>query len=236
MVIQQVRQAGSSANESRTSRLVCGDCLEILPTLLDDSIDLLLFDPPYGVNYRSLSKSMTKTTIANDGPEAYSLLDKALAIAVHKLKLNSHVYVFTNWQAFAQMDVVIRKYFTMKNMIVWVKNNVTRGDLKGNYGYRHELVLFAHKGRRYLNGRRDGNVLAFNRVPTQAMRHITEKPVDLLEYLILKSTNEGETVLDCFSGSGSTLVAAKNLGRNYIGIELDEVWYKVARERLEAAA
>ena len=58
-------------------------------------------------------------------------------------------------QAFAQMDLVVRKHFTVKNMIVWVKNNVTRGDLKGNYGYRHELVLFAHKGRRYLNGRRD---------------------------------------------------------------------------------
>src|SRR5437764_15211049 len=69
------------------------------------------------------------------------------------------------------MDLVVRKHFTVKNMIVWVKNNVTRGDLKGNYGYRHELVLFAHKGRRYLNGRRDGNVLAFDRVATQAMKH-----------------------------------------------------------------
>jgi site-specific DNA-methyltransferase (adenine-specific) len=216
----------------KNNQLYLGDCLEILPTLLDDSIDLLLFDPPYGVNYKSLSKSMAKTTIANDGPEAYSLLDKALAIAFKKLKLNSHIYIFTNWQAFAPMAEVVRKHFILKNVLVWVKNNTTRGDLKGNYGYQHEMVLYAHKGRRYLNGRRDGNVLVFNRVGTKARSHPTEKPVSLLEYLILKSTNEGETVLDMFAGVGSTCVAAKNLGRNYIGIELEKVWCDIARERL----
>lgn len=236
MKTEQLPQAVNPANESRTSRLLCGDCLKVLETIPDDSIDCLITDPPYGVSYKSLSHSIPKTTIANDGPEAYSLLDKALAIAVKKLKINSHIYIFTNWQAFAQMELIVRKYFNVKNMIVWVKNNVTRGDLKGNYGYRHELILFAHKGRRYLNGRRDGNVLAFNRVPTKAMLHPTEKAVSLLEYLILKSTNEGEMILDPFMGSASTCVAAKNLGRNYIGIELERVWYDIARQRLEAAA
>ena len=64
---------------------------------------------------------------------------------------------------------------------------------------------------------------------------LTSKEFSLLEYLILKSTNEGETVLDPFSGVGSTCVAAKNLGRNYIGIELEPVWHEVARQRLETA-
>lgn len=214
------------------SFLFLGDCLEILPTLLDDSIDLLCFDPPYGVNYKSLSHSLPKTTIANDGPEAFSLLDKALVLAVPKLKTNSHVYIFTDWHVFAQMAAIVRKHLNLKNALVWVKNNRTRGDLKGNYGYQYEMVLYAHKGRRHLIGKRDGNVMYFNKVYTKNMRHPTEKSVSMLEYLISKSTIEGETVCDPFMGSASTCVAARNLKRSYIGIELDEIWYRVARERL----
>lgn len=216
----------------RSSFLFLADCLEVLAGLPDKSVDCIVTDPPYGVNYKSLSHSLPQTTIANDGPEAYNLLDKALAVAVHKLKLNSHVYIFTDWHAYEPMAEVVKRYFNLKNVLVWVKNNRTRGDLKGNYGYQHEMVLYAHKGGRYLNGKRDGNVMYFKKVYTKDMRHPTEKSVSMLEYLIGKSTNEGETILDPFMGSGSSCVAAKNLRRNYIGIELDEVWYKVARERL----
>ena len=130
------------------------------------------------------------------------------------------------------MAAIVRKHFNLKNALIWVKNNVTRGDLKGNYGYRYEMVLYAHKGRRYLNGRRDDNILHYNRVPTQAMRHPTEKPLQLLEYLISKSTAVGETVLDPFMGSGTTCLAAQRLGRNSIGIELERVWYELAASRL----
>ncbi len=216
----------------RDSFLFLGDCLEVLTQLDDESVDCIITDPPYGINYKSLSHSLPKTTIANDGPEAFGLLDSALAIAVHKLKVNSHIYIFTDWHVYEPMAEVVKKYFILKNVLVWAKNNRTRGDLKGNYGFQYEMVFYAHKGRRHLLGKRDGNVMSFNKVYTKNMRHITEKPVSLLEYLIGKSTNEGETVLDMFAGSGSSLVAARNLQRNYIGVELDEVWYKVARERL----
>ncbi len=215
-----------------SSFLFLADCLNVLDDLPDESVDCILTDPPYGVNYKSLSRIMPKTTIVNDGPEAYCLLDKAMAIAVQKLKFNSHVYIFTDWHAYEPMAEVVKKYFNLKNVLVWVKNNRTRGDLKGNYGYQHEMVLYAHKGRRHLLGKRDGNVLHFDKVYSNRMRHPTEKPVKLLEYLIKKSTSPGEVVLDMFMGSGSTCVAAKHLKRNYVGIEIDEVWYKVAKERL----
>lgn len=218
------------------SFLFLADCLEVLPTLPDDSVDCIITDPPYGMNYKSLSRSMPKATIANDGPEAYSLLDNALAIAVQKLKLDSHVYIFTDWHVYEPMAEVVKKYFNLKNVLVWAKNNRTRGDLKGNYGYQHEMVFYAHKGRRHLLGKRDGNVLNFNKVYSNRMKHPTEKPVSLLKYLIGKSTNEGETILDMFAGSGSMCVAAQNLKRNYIGIEVDETWYRVARKRLEEGA
>ena len=118
------------------------------------------------------------------------------------------------------------------NIIKAGENNRTRGDLKGNYGYQHEMILYAHKGRRHLFGSRDANILQFDKVPTQAMQHPTEKPVKLLEYLISKSTREGETVLDMFMGSGGTCVAAKQMNRNYIGIEIEATWFEVAKARL----
>ena len=70
------------------------DCLDILHTLPDNSVDCILTDPPYGISYQSLSRRLALTTIANDGPAAYALLDNVLAIACPKLKLDSHVYVF----------------------------------------------------------------------------------------------------------------------------------------------
>jgi len=219
--------------EEFASQFYLGDCLEIIPKLADESIDLLLVDPPYGINYLSRSTTLPKVRVTNDGPEAYELLDKALALILPKMKVNSHAYIFTTWQAFASMEVVVRKHLNLKNALVWEKNNRTRGDLKGNYGYQHEMIFFAHKGRRYLNGSRDANILKFKKVPTQYMVHTTEKPLELLEYLIFKSTSPGEVVLDSFAGSGSSCVAAKRLGRRYIGIELEEVWYSVAMKRLE---
>lgn len=97
-------------------------------------------------------------------------------------------------------------------------------------------MLYAHKGRRHLSGKRDTNILYFDKVPTYCMKHPTEKPVALMEYLIGKSTAIGETVLDMFMGSGTTCLAAKQTNRNYIGIEIEPVWYKTARDRLEDCA
>jgi DNA modification methylase len=81
-------------------------------------------------------------------------------------------------------------------------------------------------------GSRDANILQFDKVPANHMRHPTEKPVKLLKYLITKSTAKGEMVLDMFMGSGSTCLAAKQLNRKYIGIELEKVWFDVAQTRL----
>src|SRR6266496_4378858 len=134
----------SQQNDSADGTLYLADRLDALQTLPDNSVDCIITDPPYGTGYQSRSRSLALTTIANDGPEAYDLLDKALALATDKLKPNSHVYVFTDWHVFAPMAQTVRKYFNLKNALIWVKNNTTRGDLKGNYGYRHEIVLYAH--------------------------------------------------------------------------------------------
>jgi len=211
-----------------------GNALAILPTLEDESVDCIITDPPYGINYLSRSHSLPLTKIANDkGSEAYELLDKALAIASKKLKPDRHVYIFTNWQAFEGMAPVVKKYFKLKGALAWIKNNRTRGDLKGNYGYQYEMVLYAHKGRRWLFGKRDSDILHFDKVPTQYMQHPTEKPVALLKYLIEKSTLPGEVVLDMFGGSGATCEAAKETGRGYIYIDSEPLFFEGAKKRLE---
>jgi site-specific DNA-methyltransferase (adenine-specific) len=101
------------------------------------------------------------------------------------------------------------------------------------------MVIAARKGatavRRLLHGKREGNVLPFKKVPTQAMQHPTEKPVELLTYLIEKVTQPGEVVLDMFAGVGSPGVAAQTAGRRSILIELQAEWAQVAAERLGLA-
>lgn len=220
-------------SDRRTSYLFLGDCLDVLAMLPDGSVDCIIADPPYGIHYQSRSHALPLDHVAHDDESAYDLLNTTLSYAWHKLKENSHIYIFTNWQALAQMGAVVEKHFALENVLVWVKNNRTRGDLKGNYGYQHEMILYAQKGRRDLAGTHDANVLHFDKVPSNHMVHPTEKPVQLLEYLIEKSTSVGETVLDMFMGSGSTCLAAKHLNRNYVGIEIEPVWYRVARGRLE---
>jgi DNA modification methylase len=150
------------------------------------------------------------------------------------LKTNSHIYIFCNdYAIWDYRRFLAQAGFRLKRTLVWVKNNHTMGDLRGDYGSKTEFVLFAHKGRRHLNGNRDTNVLAFRRVACND--HPTQKPVDLFAYLIRKSTSHGDLVLDPFLGSGTTVLAAKQTGRCSIGIEKDIRYIKVARRLLSQA-
>jgi site-specific DNA-methyltransferase (adenine-specific) len=220
-------------SSTSNAALFLGDCVEVMEALPDASVDCILTDPPYGLAYQSEHRTLPFAKLTNDDPhDAKVVLDRALAIAQRKLRLNSHIYIFTTWKTYPEMVAIVAKYFNVKNLLVWVKNNWTPGDLEGNYGHQHEFIIFAHKGRRHLFGKREPNVLHFDRVGTTALQHPTEKPVKLLEYLIQKSTAVGETVLDMFMGSGSTCLAAKQTNRNYIGIEIDPQWFAVAQKRL----
>src|SRR6266516_4910703 len=188
-----------------------GDCREVMATLPDESIDLLLTDPPTG------------------GPEALRVVDDVLRCAITKLKPNSHAYIFVpTWEMFAEIAPLVERYFDLRNALLWVKNPPEVGE--GSYAGLQGVILFAHKGRRHLNGGRDGNVLYFDPVP--APRHPQEKPLALLRYLIEKSTQGKEVVLDPFMGSGSTCVAARDAGRRYVGMEIDRQWYEESQRRL----
>jgi site-specific DNA-methyltransferase (adenine-specific) len=218
------------------------DCIEGMRSLPDESIDLVIADPPYGINFRSNHRknSELKTTkgIRNDGSDNTDFLAEVVYEINRVLKPNSHVYWFTRWDRIALQHPLIERYFKLKNALVWVKNNWSMGDLTGAYAGQYESILFAQKGRRALNTvdgkRRHPDILQFDRVPPNNLRHSHEKPEDLIEFLIRKSSDEGEVVLDPFCGSGTIAVCAKRLNRKFITFEIDPEFVAVANERLEA--
>lgn len=101
------------------------------------------------------------------------------------------------------------------------------------YGINHKNGLYRHKTDKDTRKRYPYNLIEFNSVKGKDKLHPTQKPAALMEYLIKTYTNEGETVLDFTMGSGTTGVAAKNLGRNFIGIEMDEGYFNIAKKRIE---
>lgn len=125
--------------------------------------------------------------------------------------------------------------FKVKNIIVWVKNNWTAGDLAAQFGQQYEPILLLNKGRREFNGKRLTDVWNFPRIAGKQQLHQNQKPVELIEQCILKHSNEGETVFDGFLGSGTTAVAAVNTNRHYIGFEIDPKYFDIANKRIFAA-
>lgn len=210
--------------------IIEGDCLEKMREFEDDSFDMCLTDPPYGMNYQSSWRTDKHEKIAlDDGIEWFKGFAKEL---YRVMKDNTHTYVFCNEYALSHFRAWLEEAgFVNKRTLVWVKNNHTSGDLEGDYGNKTEFILYAQKGRRELIGHRDTNVLSFSRANTD--NHPTEKPVDICLYLIQKSSVAGETVFDPFLGGGTTLVAAKQANREGVGIELSPKYAEVARKRLE---
>ena len=215
------------------NQIYLGDCLEVMKQIDDKSIDLILTDPPYLKNYSTGYKKnilRKSTKILNDKSYDYdSIFKEYLRI----LKDECHLYLFGCWQKNTYFFNLLVKYFKIKNKLIWVKNNWTAGDLFWTYGQSYEEIYFCTNGRKKLNGRRDRDCLFFNRVSGKEQLHLNQKPIELIEFLIKKSSKENELIFDSFLGSGTTAVAAKNTNRKFIGIELEEKYYEIAKKRLE---
>ena len=128
----------------------------------------------------------------------------------------------------------LEKYFKIKNMIIWYKNNHTAGDLKGQFAKRYEIIFLVNKGRREMNHglKRITDIWHFDRVVGGQQQHQNQKPVDLIKQCILYHSNENDIVFDGFMGSGTTAIAAIETGRRFLGIEIEDKYIKVAKNRL----
>lgn len=214
------------------NNLICGDAVEELKKLADASIDCVVTDPPYGIDYQSNRRTATEKLdkIANDNTDAFALLGRVCEVLKAKVKPDSHLYFFTSWKVYSEFELVISDYFDIKNLIVWDKMNHGTGDLDGNYAEQHELIIFATTGRRILNGPRPINIIAYPRATE--LEHPNEKPVGLMERLIAASTNVGELVCDPFMGTGSVCIATKKLDRKYMGIDLEQGYVDIAQREI----
>ena len=118
---------------------------------------------------------------------------------------------------------------------MWVKNNHGSGDLKAAYAPKHEFVIYAHKGRSLFRDKRTPDVMEYPKIHSSKLQHPTEKNTDMLGLFIKNNSDKDATILDPFMGSGSTGVAAKNLNRKFIGIEMDEGYFNIAKKRIDEA-
>jgi DNA modification methylase len=203
-------------------RVTCGDCIDVMRAMPWASVDFILADPPYLVNYRDRSGR----SVANDDNDAW--LKPAFSQMYRVLRPDSLCVSFYGWQKVDLfMDAWKSAGFSVVGHIVFRKRY---GSNARFLSYRHESAYLLAKGRPFLPASPVPDVLDWEYSGNQL--HPTQKPVQPLKTLIGAFTKPGEVVLDAFCGSGSTLVAAQELSRRFIGIELDKQHHRTATERL----
>lgn len=208
-----------------------GDCREVLPTL--GPVDHVITDPPYGIGYSTGRRQYgvrSSTRLVNDLLVA-PLLNDTFAAMAPLLNDTAAVYVFAAPLKLDEVLRVLRSFWDVANVLCWDKGNGTAGDLATTYGQRWEAIVYARRGRPAFK-RRDRDVLAFSRGNSRRYLHPTQKPISLLRYLIERHP-DASVVLDPFMGSGTTLCAAKDIGRKAIGIEIEERYCEIAAKRME---
>lgn len=202
--------------------------MDILKQLPDKCIDLVLTDPPYGMNYQSGRREQKYEKIQDDNNLDW------LPDFLKELKRVSNDdaiwYVFCSWHNVDVFKYEIQKVRNVKNILIWNKNNFGSGDLFCDYAPKYEMYIFCNENKK-LNGNRIANVLNFAKTGNEL--HPTQKPVDMFGVLIQKASNENDLVLDCFSGSGTTAIACHRLKRRFICIEKDKDYYEASVKRLE---
>ena len=210
-------------------RLICGDSTDVavIDRLMDGvNADMVFCDAPYGYKYESNHQDKYEM-LQNDD----KILDFIPAIW-GAMKDNCPVYEFCGWQSLKQwLEYFENTSLDLKNVIIWKKNNWSMGDLKGAYAGQYEVILYLNKGRVELNGARDTDIWEFDREPPKM--HPTMKPIELIAYALSKSSKKGDVVLDCFGGSGSTLIACEQTGRKCYTCEIDPKYVDVIIARYE---
>jgi site-specific DNA-methyltransferase (adenine-specific) len=208
-------------------RIVCMDSRQAIANY-PNGIKLLFTDPPYGKDFQSNRRTASAKAdkISNDKNigEAIDLTSDILRQIFPKMADNSAVLMWCDWLYEPDFRKAITDTgFVLKNSIVWVKSNHGTGDLDGSFAPKHERLIFAVKGRPTFNDNgRLPDVLNGNEF--LQTEHPTPKPIDLMERLIRHLTNEGDIVVDTFSGIGSTAVATIKSGCIYYGSEIDAKW------------
>lgn len=216
--------------------LMHGDCLELMKEIPDESVDLVLTDPPYTMTKRGRScrpnwmpNNMGDNVFIGGIPDAEAWMAECFRV----LKNRTHFYTFCNTNdLYKYLETAKKVGFKFHNLISMIKDT---GMPNRWYLKQTEILLFFRKGSAKPINDMTSRDWAFVKMPRKSngKLHITQKPVDFISKIIGNSTVYNETVLDPFMGSGTTGVACKNLNRKFIGIEKDDKYFEIARNRIE---
>ena len=210
--------------------LACGDATDqdfVSKVIGEHKVDVILTDPPYGIDYvqskKGFSEIAHKKDIKNDGfmsdTEYSEFTQKWLKPVFGHMSEKNSIYIFnSDRMIFALRDGLLRVGGRFTQLLVWIKNTSVMARL--NYMPQHELILYGWYGKHKFRRSQDKSVLYCPK-PSKSTLHPTMKPIALLRKLILNSTEVGEAVYDCFGGSGSTLIACEHTKRRCIMIEQD---------------
>lgn len=214
------------------------DCLKIMKDIPDGSIDLVVTDPPYktitggdcdGKNSERPKGMLSgnRKLFKNQNMKISDWIPEVFRV----LKNGSHCYIFTNSLNLKEMlDESDKAGFKLHNLLIWEKNNCTPSQY---YMKNCEYILFLRKGKaKWINNIGESKTVhKFNNIIGNK-NHPTEKPVDLLKFYINNSSSLEDIVLDPFMGAGSTGVACIETNRKFIGIEIDDSYFEIAKNRL----
>lgn len=226
-----------------SSNLMLGDACDLIDTLEDESVRLLLTDPPFGIQDivdMGTAGAMTYNIVSDENVSTEDKMRKVylklLPKIFKKLIPGSHIYVFLGMGWYCELISLLRRTgFVVDDLpIIWYKGRPSVIAKDNHYTSSYEAILFGHKppNPRILS-KPINNMISVPTIAPQKRVHPLQKPFDLLKIFIENSTSVGELVLDCFSGSASTLIAAEKLQRSAVGFELDTANYQRAQKYME---
>jgi len=225
--------------------LIKGDCLEKMKEIEDGSIDAIITDPPYGttackwdsvIPFEPMWEQLNRIIKHNGAIVLFGSEPFSSALRMSNIKNYKYDWV---WDKKITGNPFLAKHQPLKiteNIIIFNAKKtyypiMTKGKMRLKGGGKTKLFNKEHEAPKKTDTYYPKNLITFSNAKRGV--HPTQKPVTLMEYLIKTYTNENETVLDFTMGSGSTGVACKNLNRSFIGIEMDDKYFEIAKERIE---
>ena len=216
-------------------KLIHGDCLEVMKTMADKSVDLVLTDPPYGVNYEGghfhsgdVNIVRKREKLANDTVNVYPELFKEIYRLLKDGSGGAYVFYADSLSEYVYPPKPFDKY----QMLIWGKSNARYAAMTARYKHNFEPLVWLQKPPSKWRGDTKQTSLFWLKANAQNSHHPTEKPVGICSVLIRNSSDKDDTILDPFMGSGTTGCACKELGRNFIGIEINKTYYDIAVKRI----
>lgn len=226
------------SEETIENKIYNMDCLLGMQSIEDNSIDLLLTDPPYNISQKSNFHTMGRKGVDFGEWDKGFNQEEWLYVALDKVKKGGSVIIFNDWKNIGVMkDVLEEKGFVLKELIQWKKTNPMPRNRDRLYVTSCEFAIWAVKGKGWtFNRQRDtyeNTIFEYPLVSHKQRIHPTQKKYELISDLLKIHSNEGDLVLDPFMGSGTTAKCCKDLNRKYIGFELNKEYYDKSLEYIK---